>query len=99
MTDIKAYFSEQHRARLLDAPRHAPARKGSPTPTVVFRDPTEPKIITIWRIVSRDPDEEQDYSGELVANLEHFWRIRDGEHEVRDFPKSIWRFGSIEAKS
>lgn len=62
-----------------------------------FQPATLPRV-TLWRVISRDPDENEDVPGILVQENETaYWLIAEGEFEPRAYPKrtregvTIWR--------
>ncbi|MET4780840.1 hypothetical protein [Glaciihabitans sp. UYNi722] len=54
--------------------------------------------VTLWRILSRDPDEEAEYTGTLIRETAQIFEvIVDGDTEATTFPKgtnrgiTLWR--------
>ena len=57
-----------------------------------------PTMVTIWRIVSKDPDEIAEVTGALVAETAQLWNLTlPGDTRVTSFPKctpsgvAVWR--------
>ncbi len=57
-----------------------------------------PTMITIWRIVSKDPDETAEVTGALVSETAQLWNLTlPGDTRITSFPKftptgvKVWR--------
>ena len=57
-----------------------------------------PTMVTIWRVISRDPDEDATVAGALVSETAQLWNLTlPGDTRVTSFPKctpsgvTVWR--------
>lgn len=57
-----------------------------------------PTLITLWRIVNKDPDEIEEITGALVSETTQLWNLTlPGDTRVTSFPKTtprgltVWR--------